>query len=110
MKMKYKFRDDGSVEILGDVPSGLKVHGVTRRFSEILPTHPALRLLFKLLRLVFSERGPIADWTRSWSCEWEARILMGNLRGTRRTHQSRATLIAWEQEVWAYTNINERSL
>lgn len=48
---------------------------VRRRVSHVVPSHPVLRACFQILRAIVPERGRIAEWTRSWRCDW--RVLIG---------------------------------
>ena len=42
----------------------------TRRGGYILPQNPLKRRLFTLLRRVFSDKGRVAAWTRTWRGPW----------------------------------------
>lgn len=102
MKYQLKIKRDGTLEFLGAPPPGLKLPGATtrRRFSEIVPVNPALRVLFRVLRWVFGEEGRVAEWTRTWRCRWEAMILRGPMCGTRKRSPYRQELLHWERQVW----------
>lgn len=109
MKVRYHLRlhKDGSIEFLGDAPPMFPMgKPVTRRFSEIVPTFPPLLILFRLLRLLFGEKGRVAEWTRHWPCQWRATILMGRHHGQTTTDRRRATLIEWEHERWFHPKVD----
>lgn len=106
MKHYVRIRKDSTMEFFGEPPKGFPVKdNVRRRFSEIIPTHPALRILFIMLRRLFGERGRVSEWTRHWRCEWECKILRGPHTGARLTCRNRQLLIEWEKTVWK----NERA-
>lgn len=99
MKYQGKIKRDGTIEFLGEAPPGWQPTR-KQRFSEIVPVHPVKRLAFRALRWMFGEQGRVSDWTRRWRCRWEATILMGRTKGTRRRSEDRAFLLHWEQQVW----------
>ncbi len=41
-----------------------------KRFSYIYPKNILLRAIFKFIRKIFSDESKLANWTRSWKCEW----------------------------------------
>ena len=43
---------------------------VTKRASHVEPSEFWLRVAFRLLRIVFGERGRVAEWTRGWRTIW----------------------------------------
>jgi hypothetical protein len=91
----------GMIEWLAPPPFKVHVRKQTRqRFSEILPTDPTLRILFRCLRKLFGEEGKVAAWTRRWLCIWTGRILLGSHRGEEFTSPFRAAVIQWEKERW----------
>lgn len=49
----------------------------TRRASYVEPVRPILRWLFHLIRRRVDDHLQVADWTRRWRCDWQARILNG---------------------------------
>lgn len=101
MKYQAKIKRDGTLEFLGAPPPGLVLPGARRtRFSEIIPVYWEQRILFRLLRWLFGETGRVSDWTRRWHTRWEAIILIGPARGTRRRSWDRKFLLHWEQQVW----------
>jgi len=100
IKHLVKVKSNGTLEFLGAPPPGLVVVQFKRRFSEIVPVNPVLRVVFRVLRFLFSEVGRVSDWTRRWSCLWEATILIGPARGTRRRARDREFLLHWEEQVW----------
>jgi hypothetical protein len=89
-------RGDGQIEMIGDVPVELSLHGkaVRRRATSILPVHRGKRLCFLALRSLFGERGRVAEWTRQWSGPWEARIYA---TGETMVFQSRRVALLWER-------------
>ncbi len=91
----------GTMEFLGAPPARLELAApVRRRFSEIIPTLGALRVVFRWLRDRFGEEGKVAAFTRRWPCEWEAIILTGPSRGTRRRSRDREFLLHWERQMF----------
>jgi len=60
------FLDDWDVPSVGEVE--------ITRVSHILPANPLLRLVFRMLRWVFRDKGRVSDWTRRWKCKWVVRI------------------------------------
>jgi len=68
----------------------------SRRASHILPVNPLKRITFRLLRLLFGERGWVAAWTRRWSGPWEVILLHNKAR--RFIHYSRRACLSWEQD------------
>lgn len=85
----------GEVQFLGDIPPVDLPLGKMRRqrVSTILPLTATKRCAFKLLRLLFGERGRVAAWTRTWQCEWRVTIL-----ATRQSavFETREDAIRWE--------------
>ena len=79
------------------------------RFSHIVPDyiHPFKAIAFRLLRLLFGEKGRVADWTRAWQCMWVCVILIGPHAGKRSVSKDRAKLIKWEKEVWKWQRVPE---
>lgn len=63
-----------------------------RRASYILPKPLLLKVLFLFLRKLFGDEGKIAEWTRSWNCEWELYIYAG-------TYRRRKEALAKEREI-----------
>jgi len=102
MKYRGKIKADGTIEFLGWPPPGMELPAgiVRRRFSEIIPVNPVLRVAFRVLRWLFGEEGRVSNWTRRWRCRWEAIILIGGARGKRVQHVDRAWLLRWEQRIW----------
>lgn len=67
---------------------------VTRtRISHIVPLWFPKRAVFRLLRIMFGERGRVADWTRSWRGPWHASIVA---TGAWSVFEKRADCVAWE--------------
>ena len=79
--------DDFPLEAVGVVDK--------RRASHVLPVQPIKRLAFIGLRLVFGERGRIAEWCRSWYGAWQVRFA-DNPHVVVFTAQSRRVCIQWE--------------
>lgn len=65
----------------------------TTRLSHIVPLFLPKRAVFRLLRLMFGERGRVADWTRSWRGPWHVSILA---TGAWSVFEKRADCVAWE--------------
>lgn len=40
------------------------------RVSHIVPKNIILRMVFRLIRKLFGDKGKMADWTRKWNVEW----------------------------------------
>lgn len=92
------FNHDGTINYLGDDPLGLPLtRKKVKRFSHVVPTQPLKRVAFRVLRMVFGERGRVAEWTRQWHGPWIG-IIVGSRR--RFVHASRRVVIAWEHEQW----------
>lgn len=84
----------GEVSFIGALPIDLPLTGIKRtRVSHIVPVNPIKRAMFRTLRLIFGERGRVADYTRSWTGAWRATIIA---TGQTYTAPSRADAIAWE--------------
>jgi hypothetical protein len=43
---------------------------VTKRASHVEPGSRYDRWFFHLLRFLFGDKGRVAEWTRTWNCEW----------------------------------------
>lgn len=89
---------DGSIKILGDAPPELAAllgEGTRRRASSILPLHRGKRAWFLFLRLLFGERGRVAEWTRQWQGPWWTKVFA---TGDEFIHQSRKVCLKWEHE------------
>lgn len=61
-----KLYEDDDAETFGAV--------VPRRASFVEPYHRGLRLAFHLVRRIFGDEGPEADWTRRWKCRWRVNL------------------------------------
>lgn len=90
-------RSDGLILSVGDPPQ-LEVMGeaaltTRKRASSILPVNPVKRICFRLLRLLFGERGKVAGWTRRWYGPWTAKLFA---TGETFTAQSRRVVLSWE--------------
>lgn len=86
---------DGTMVTIGDIPeelAGLGI-GTRRRASSIVPLDWGRRCAFLLLRLLFGERGKVAEWTRQWSGPWLCRLFE---TGETYVHQSRRCCLEWE--------------
>lgn len=91
----------GCVEWLAPPPFLIPVEKQSRRrFSEIVPVALLPRILFRLLRLLFGERGKVAAWTRTWCVMWRAKILIGKHKGKWMEHAFREVLLQWEREIF----------
>jgi hypothetical protein len=96
MKHTIIIEADGTIKGLGN-PLGLPGKTTKKRFSEILPTNPALRAAFRTLRKVFGEDGKVAEFTRRWPCQWRATVLE---TGESMVSNDREFLLSWERERW----------
>ena len=43
---------------------------VIRRGSHVEPDNFLLRIVFRILRSVLSDKGRMSDFTRNWPCDW----------------------------------------
>lgn len=68
---------------------------VTRRYSHIWPKSLLLRLAFRVVRKLTSEKGCVSDWTRRWRCVWQVR-LAASPRVVRFESASRQACVDWE--------------
>lgn len=50
---------------------------VTRRYSSVEPDNAVLRLVFVVLRWLFSDTSAVSNWTRNWPCFWRVHIKNG---------------------------------
>lgn len=80
--IQITFNPDGTAEHLGDehYPAAKLLPASTRRTvraSNIEPCHWALRVAFHAIRAAVGDKGPLADWTRSWACLWRVRVVGG---------------------------------
>lgn len=93
--MKYIIKEGGDICCVGD--DLLSLGPVEQqRASHILPVNPVKRAAFRLLRLMFGERGKVAAWTRTWRGPWQG-IIIGSKRSF--IHPSRRVVLAWERDV-----------
>lgn len=99
MKHNILIRRDGTMCWLTAPPIHLAGSITTKRFSEIVPRNPALRLAFRALRKVFGETGKVSDWTRSWHCMWRMTVLE---TGFTDYSMDRASLITQERELFYF--------
>ena len=102
MKSSIIHLSDGLVQGVGDetleLIAGTIGHEVNRRrASHVLPRHPVKRLVFRILRAVFGERGRIATWCRSWNGPWQVSWAHEPHRVVF-SHSSRRVCIEWEIE------------
>ena len=95
MKQTYICLTNGEIEVIGE-PVIVLGAGRQRRATHILPVNPFKRAAFVLLRLVFGERGRVAETTRRWRGPWKAIILA---TGQTKIHPSRKVLLRWERRV-----------
>lgn len=98
--MTLWLEDDGTVKYMGhhdlEEDLGIEVEEVYRkRVSLILPSNPFLRGLFLLLRKLFGENGSVADWTRTWRCQW---FVTSQLLPVRFQHTDRGVCERWERD------------
>ena len=96
MKTQELFvRSDGTIQVIGDAPQELAGMGerVCNRASNILPVRRGKRAMFLLLRLLFGERGRVAEFTRRWQGPWIAMLFA---TGETYMHQSRLCCLDWE--------------
>ena len=72
-----------------------------KRWSEIVPVNPILRVMFRILRAAFGETGVVSGFTRLWPCQWRMTVLS---TGATATSYSRQFLIFLEHELFFKTN------
>ncbi len=97
--MNLTITTNGELQWLGDLPKDIDLPLANvrrRRLSTIVPVKPIKRAMFRILRLIFGDRGRVADYSRSWSGPWRATILA---TGQTETFQHRAEAIGWELEM-----------
>lgn len=94
---RLKILKDGRMSWLNPPPFAVPAVTKRKRYSEITPTNPFLFVAFRALRLVFGERGRVAQWTRSWRCEWRMVVLS---TGVTSVSTDRAMLIELEHELF----------
>lgn len=69
----------------------------TKRYSHIWPKNTLLRVAFRALRLMFRDRGNIAQWSRSWQCVWTV-CMAATPAKVEFASTSRAACIEWEKQ------------
>ena len=57
-----------------DAQGFILANATVKRASHVEPCDTLIRLWFHLIRAVFGEVGPIADWTRHWDCNWQVNL------------------------------------
>jgi hypothetical protein len=65
-----------------------------KRVSYILPANPIKRVFFKAIRSLCDDESPLADWTRSWKCDWIV-VIDGEVKGK---FKDRQKAIEFEKE------------
>lgn len=101
-------REKGTIEFLTPPPAPLRIEQLHKeRYSEIVPTNPVKRWVFRFLRWVFGEEGRVSEWTRRWRCLWTAEILIGEHKGERFTHLMRAKCVEWEHNKFAERTVKK---
>jgi hypothetical protein len=100
VKSLIHIKPDGSIVAVktvavDEVLSGFVHYSDFRRASHILPCNLAKRIAFQLFRLLFGERGQIADWCRNWRGPWQV-TWAENLHQIVFKHSSRKACIKWE--------------
>ena len=66
------FKEEITTKIIDNIPTKeIK----EQRVSYITPENKALRVLFIILRKIFKDNHPIANWTRTWKCKWQIEII-----------------------------------
>jgi len=90
-------KDGKSVEFIEgqsslDLPLG---NGRRTRLSHIRPEKFWKKAAFILLRKVFGDRGRIAEWSRTWRCEWRCTIIT---TGDSAVFENRQAAVDWEYE------------
>ena len=76
--MKVVISPDGEREITVIAHADLQAEIISafgdvtnvRRIGHVVPAHPWKRLVFRLLRRMFTGTHPVANWTRRWSGKW----------------------------------------
>lgn len=61
--------------LVSDISSPLiDATSTVRRASHVFPWNPLLRVFFKVLRVLFGDKGVIARFTREWPCKWQVNL------------------------------------
>jgi hypothetical protein len=106
MKRNYHMKIDktGTIRWLTPPPVEMRFMRVTKqRFSEIVPLNLWLLVAFRILRLLFGEKGVVSDWTRTWPCRWKMKILS---TGYTTTGTNRQALVDLEHEIFSKPKLN----
>lgn len=82
-------------EALSEIFRQVAGPGQKTRASHVEPVSWVLRWLFHAIRSRVADGSGLAEWTRSWSCLWRARIFDGPTLGP---YRDRAEAIAAEIE------------
>jgi hypothetical protein len=71
--------ESGDQVFLSNAADVFGEHGTyeTHRGSHVVPVSVPLRVAFKALRAVVSDKSAVAAWTRTWRCEWQVEIVNG---------------------------------
>lgn len=90
--------DTGLIEFVGSPEAMLDAPVISkRRVSHVEPVNVVYRVAFHVLRKLFGEDGRVGNWTRRWSVNWRARMLVGD-KPVLGTFRDRAVAIAAEIE------------
>lgn len=79
--MNIVIAPDGSMKFIVDDDSRQLLsmgNSEVRRASHVEPFDPVLRFTFHVLRSVFSDKGRVSEWTRSWQCYWQVNMSPSN--------------------------------
>jgi hypothetical protein len=82
--MIIEFEPDGTIRYVAEPETKALVADVSgsvvsrRRASRIEPVSWPLRAAFLIIRWMAPDGSRLAAWTRSWSCQWRVRYILGN--------------------------------
>lgn len=73
--------NDGLTEGIASAVTRLLALSDSRRVSHVEPVHPVLRGVFHAIRRRVSDDSRLAQFTRRWPCQWQARVFDGPVLG-----------------------------
>lgn len=62
-----------------------------------MPCNMFLFIMFRILRKIYGEEGPVSNWTRRWKCKWKLTVLS---TGYTETGYDRQALVDKEHELY----------
>ena len=81
--------------------------GEITRVSEIMPSEAMLRACFRLCRRLGNDKSVLANWTRTWRCEWRLTVFDS---GETKLFADRGEAILYEKDVIRRSKLMERAL